>query len=337
MGRRATVWHREQDGYYYTTYRGEQQKLSQDKDEAERLFHELHAQQPPPEDYRRYSIGKIADMFLDFSQKNHSPDTYKHYRCMLNRFCTHVGKTRLVAELKNHHVTAFMDAYRHWSESTRAAAVAVILACLNWAVEEGYLSSHPLARLKRGRYERRERILTDAERDALFAAVKDPAFRHFLRFIELTGCRPFSEAAKITAQDVNVGQGVITLKEHKNRKRTGKPRFIYLSPSARELVAALLVLNPTGPLFRNPMSGCPWGKQSVQRRFHRLCKECGIKGVSAYVFRHSYITQALEKGVPVEVVAELVGNSPATIHKHYAHLAQREGVLKAAARIAEVN
>lgn len=336
MGRRASVWYREQDGWYYTTYRGEQKKLSQDKAEAERIFHELHAQQPEPENVHRYSIGKIADMFLDHSQKHHDPDTYKHYKCMLNRFCAHVGKGKKVADLKPFHVTSYCDAYRHWSESTRAAAIAVLLACLNWAVNEGYLQSHPLTRVKRGRYERRERILTEKERDALFKAVTDPTFKHFLRFLELTGCRPFSEAAQIEAWHVDINNRIVTLPNHKNRKKTGKPRRIYLCPEAKPIIAALVMLYPTGKLFRNSHTGLPWTKQTVQRRFYRLCKKAKLKGVSAYVLRHQYITKALEKGEPVEVVAELVGNSPSTIHKHYCHIGQMEERLQQAARIATI-
>jgi integrase len=334
LGRRASVWYREQDGWFYTTYRGEQKKLSQKKDEAERIFHELHAQQPEPENVHRYSIGKIADLFLDFSHKHHDPDTYKHYKCMLNRFCSNIGKGKKVADLKQHHVTIWCDAYRHWAESTRAAAIAVLLACLNWAVEEGYLQSHPLTRLKRGRYERRDRILTEKEREALFRAVTDSNFKHFLRFLELTGCRPFSEAAQIEACHVDLNNRIVTLANHKNRKKTSKPRIIYLCPEAIDLLAALITLHSTGRLFRNSHTGLPWTKQTVQRRFYRLCKKAGLKGVSAYVLRHQYITQALEKGVSVEIVAELVGNSPATIHKHYCHVGQRKERLEAAARIA---
>jgi site-specific recombinase XerD len=336
MGRRASVWFREQDGFYYTTYCGEQKKLSQDKGEAERIFHELHAQQPAPENVHRYSIGKIADMFLDYSEKHHDPDTFKHYKSMLNRFCAHVGKGKKVADLRPYHVTSWCDAYRHWSESTRAAAIAVLLACLNWAVEEGHLQSHPLTRVKRGRYERRDRILAPQERDALFKEVKDPNFGYFLKFLEWTGCRPFSEAAQIEAENVDLNARIVTLRNHKNRKKNGKPRIIYLCPEAKEILAALMVLNPTGKLFRNSHTGLPWTKQTVQRRFYRICKRANLKGVSAYVLRHQYITQALEKGVSVEIVAELVGNSPATIHKHYCHVGKRTERLEAAARIAVI-
>ena len=45
------------------------------------------------------------------------------------------------------------------------------------------------------------------------------------------------------------------------------------------------------------------------------------------------VSEALGKGVPVEVLAALVGNSPVTLRKHYSHLTDdaMAGVLAAAA------
>lgn len=329
MGRKASVWRRGENGAYYTTYQGEQLRLSEDK--AERLFHELHAKKPPKETVGRPSVGKVCDLFLDNSERRHDPDTFKQYKSKLNRFCAHVGKATRVADLKPHHVTSWCGFCRGWSESTRAAGIACVLACLNWAVEEGHLESHPLVNVKRGRYERRERILTPDERDRLFGAVKDPGFKTYLRFLELTGCRPFSEASRITAADCDLGAGTVTLQKHKTRKKTNRSRVIFLCPEARQTVGALCVLFPEGAIFRNSISGEPWSKQAVQKRFHKLTRRLGLSGVSAYCLRHGFITQALERGLTVEVVAELVGNSPATIYKHYNHVGQKQEMLKAAA------
>src|SRR6185312_11315034 len=50
MGRPATIWLRKQTGWYYVTLNGEKVKLSPDKAEADRLFHELMAARPAKED-----------------------------------------------------------------------------------------------------------------------------------------------------------------------------------------------------------------------------------------------------------------------------------------------
>lgn len=43
MPRKPSIWFREQTGWYMTTHRGEQVKLSRDKKEAEKAFHSLLA------------------------------------------------------------------------------------------------------------------------------------------------------------------------------------------------------------------------------------------------------------------------------------------------------
>ena len=56
-----------------------------------------------------------------------------------------------------------------------------------------------------------------------------------------------------------------------------------------------------------------------------------ISYVPIYAWRHSWITDALIKGIPVEVVAELVGNSPQIIYENYAHVFKRHDALREAA------
>ncbi|HEX3146724.1 MAG TPA: hypothetical protein VHR66_01405 [Gemmataceae bacterium] len=48
MARTSIVWFRKQDGHYYTTLRGKKIKLSADKKEAKKLFHELLAKEEEP-------------------------------------------------------------------------------------------------------------------------------------------------------------------------------------------------------------------------------------------------------------------------------------------------
>jgi site-specific recombinase XerD len=64
--------------------------------------------------------------------------------------------------------------------------------------------------------------------------------------------------------------------------------------------------------------------------FKEVETHLGIKA-HAYALRHTYITNALIRGVPVEVLAELVGNTPQVLHRHYAHVAKDTTALKAAA------
>jgi integrase len=218
-----------------------------------------------------------------------------------------------------------------WSENTQARAKAVVLACLNYGVNKLNLPPHPLSRVRPGTVTARERYLTAEERQKIRAAVKG-VFAEYIMALELTGARPFSEVCKMTAADMDLEKGVCTLAKWKNaKKKKGVKRVIYLTEAVADLLRALAGRHPEGPLFRNGR-GKPWSRQNITWRFRALGKRLGIPGLTAYCFRHSYISDALGRGVPVAVLAELCGTSIQTIQKHYTHLDQKHDVMREAAR-----
>jgi integrase len=330
MARTPELWQRKSDGAWYTTVHGKQIRLSDDKAEARQSLHELLA--APPDDTRghRPSIAKACDLFLTYSHAQHEVETYKHYRWFLQSFCAHVKKGRKIADLRVHMVTSWHQA-NAWSESSKASSIGVLLACLNWNVAQGHLKANPFTGIKRGRIASRERILSVEERRLILEAASDPPFRQFLIFLEQTGCRPFSEAGRTTAQDFDPRASTITLKRHKNAAKTGKPRVIYLSVTAKEIVAELVSRHREGPLFRCS-TDTPWSVESAGPRLDRIAASTGVAKFTSYAYRHTFIVEALMRGLTADVVAQLVGNSALTISKYYSHLDQKRDFLRAAAQ-----
>lgn len=73
-------------------------------------------------------------------------------------------------------------------------------------------------------------------------------------------------------------------------------------------------------LFRPPV-GAPMTRANVDRLVKRLRARTGIDHFHAHALRHSYATRLLRAGVPVEVVAELLGHTSAqTTADIYSHL-----------------
>lgn len=148
-----------------------------------------------------------------------------------------------------------------------------VLTCLNWAVEQGYIPNHPLGKLKRGFHKRRERVFTVEEMEKITANVK-PEFADFLLALELTGVRPFSELATITAAMIDWREGTIGFGEHKNEKK-GKSRTIYLVPEMVALLRRLADRYPTGLLFRN-VRGRMMTSHDATRRLHYVTGKLSI-------------------------------------------------------------
>ena len=154
--------------------------------------------------------------------------------------------------------------------------------------------------------------------------------RPLLLFLWNTGCRP-SEATRLTAADADWTAGTISLRKHKTRRASkGRPRLIYLSPTALEVLMAQREKHATGLLFPN-RRGTQWRDKALAQAVWRVSAKIGHR-VTAYGFRHSYATRGLEKGLPDTHVAALLGHgSTRMIHAHYSHLSANARLLKEAA------
>jgi integrase len=301
---------------------------------AFKAFHRLMAQDPAttPEP-TTLKVAQVCDLFLSHSKRHNEEKTYEWYRGFLQDFCDFFG-TLNALEVKPFHVSRWLDAHPGW-RGTRRNAVICVKRAFNWAAAEGLLPQNPVRTVKKPPPARRERILTPEEWAEMFAAVVDQEFRDFLFAMRETGCRP-GEVRKVTAEQVNLDLGIWVLEQHKTRNKTGQARVIYLTPAMVELCRRLCERWPEGPIFRGPKrkGHKPFSRNALRCRFRRLrLKLPKLKGVVSYTMRHTYITDALERGVPAATVAELAGHKDLKmISQHYAHLSEKRKHLQDAAR-----
>src|SRR5262245_2107039 len=320
-------------GAWYLQLGKRQISLGKDRDEAFERYREilLHEQGQTAEPaLRRLTVAQVFDLFLEWSSGHNDPRTYDWYRTFLQDFSDRHGSLE-AAKLKPFHVTRWLDSHRGWGEASRRCATIAVKRAFNWADEQGVLRPNPLKGLRKGPPKRRERTLTPEEREQILRAGRGRPFKEFLQAMQETGCRP-SEVAKVTAANVDLACGLWVLPEHKTRKKTGKPRLIYLTPAMVELTRKLVERHPEGPLFRNSR-GKPWTRNALRCRFRQLRRKFPkLKGVVCYTYRHSFATDALENGVGVAQVAELLGHtSTDMVSQHYQHLRdRREHLLQAA-------
>lgn len=65
--------------------------------------------------------------------------------------------------------------------------------------------------------------------------------------------------------------------------------------------------------------------EKVNETLHKTCDHCGIKSrVTWETARSSYISKMIDEGFHPLPVAELVGNSPQTIYRHYYIISDKE-------------
>jgi integrase len=273
-------------------------------------------------DPRKVLAREVCDRYLVAVEKAVEIDTFNFYKKYLQSFCDLHGAIR-ASELKPLHLTEWLDAHPGWKASRRHAIIAV-KRCFKWAAEEGVCDRNPFVAVKKPPVGRRDRILKPEEKEEILRTIKDKPFREFVFALYETGCRP-SEVARVTAENFDAERGLWVFGQHKTKKKTGKPRVVYLTPAMVELTKALVAKYPTGPLFRGNRNHRAFTRNGIRCRFRRLREKLPhLKDVVSYTARHTYTNEALCNGVGLLEVAELLGHkSTEMVEQHYAHLDQK--------------
>lgn len=273
-----------------------------------------------------YSLNQVRNGDLDIR-------TLENYAFYADRFEARYGHLR-VSELAPKHVTDWIASNPTWGPSAQRHAIITVQRVCNWALNERRITENPFRGIRKPSGKRREQLVPPDvhERMVRLAGSQkgsgkiDRQFRLVLVAMRHAGGRP-QDVANVRIENVNVDCWVIP--EHKTLRHTGRPRIVYLSPCLQTITRILAGNRKAGPLFRGRRGKLT--TNAIKCRITRLREELGVSDVVAYSYRHTYITDALERGVDVATVAELVGTSVAMIQRHYGHLSKRADHLKNAA------
>jgi integrase len=249
---------------WYVEINRKQIKLSPDREEAFRRYHELMTK-PQERHVPSESLAALIDTFLEWCQKHRAPDTYEWYRYRLERFVREYP-TLLIDELRPHHVQTWADGYE-LSTTTRRNYMRTVKRCMSWALKQGYVRTNPIAHLELPGSEPRDVVVTEAEYDELLSYVPDECLRDLIRVTWETGCRP-QESLRVQSRHVDLknSRWVFPQKEAKGKRW---PRVVYLTDTALAITTRLMLKSPDGTLFRNSR-GTPWSADAVNCAFDRV-------------------------------------------------------------------
>ena len=175
---------------------------------------------------------------------------------------------------------------------------------------------------------------------------KYSGYKDFVKFLFLTGSR-LNEAVALQWQHINFDCSQIliceTFDDKFGRKHTTKTGLSRNFPCNHQLREFLINLRPVDfksddLLFQSPING----REIKLKTFHNVWhgyqprKNYQVTGIipelvkqglvaryrKPYNIRHTFISNCLERGIPVTQIAQWVGNSPEIIYKHYAGIIQ---------------
>jgi integrase/recombinase XerD len=197
--------------------------------------------------------------------------------------------------------------------------ISILKSFFSWLFAEEYIPKNPAAKLKQTKEPKRVRkALTEEEIELLRQVCKNDREKALKEFLVSTGCR-LSEVVGIDKDSVSWYEMSVYVIGKGNKERK-----VYFSTKAKVLLKKYLSSrkDDTPALFVS--SRAPHGRLSdrgIQKEVKRIAERAGFdKSVYPHLFRHSFATHSLNKGMNITTIQHLMGHESSATTLIYAEL-----------------
>lgn len=251
-----------------------------------------------------------------------SETTLASYYRTLRLFMLEMRKP--IAEITANDIRLYLYGYqeaRGVSNRSLDAMRAAICTFFRWAAAEQYIPYSPVDSIKPIKYEVRPRkAVTQIELEMLRRGCRDARELAILEMLYSAGCR-VSELTGILLSDIDWPTRTVHLlgkgKKHRSSYLNAKAEVAIREYLSRRRHASVY-------LFCNDRGGGPMQKGNVERMMRGIAQRAGLggRGISPHVLRHTTATQAIQSGMPVEDIQQLLGHSSIATTMIYAEVSQ---------------
>lgn len=278
------------------------------------------------------TIAEAVEKFLaDAKGRNLRESSLKKYRRLLVGelvpFCVSRNASSL-DRLSVEFLRDFRDSLKH-SPVTQQKKLEYLRAFMSFCQASDWISKNPAKAIKLPRVGRNQiKPFSAHEIERLLKACEKyrgagKRMRALILLLRTTGLR-ISDAVSLTRERVKSGRLFLYT------SKTGTPVWC---PLPKDVVAALEALPAERLFFWSGKGELKSAIEDWRRRFVTVAKLAAVAGAHFHRFRHSFSATLLERGVPVEMVATLLGNTPVVVVKHYAaFIESRQRAIESAVR-----
>jgi integrase len=286
-------------------------------------------------------LADTIDAYLAQMAVSLRPSSVESASGILGRFCGFLREAHPevfgAADIRRVHI----ESYKTWlaarpgrkgkaANATVRAGLSTVRMFFERIIEWGWEDSPPRSPIFAGDVPKRDEPLPKFLDDATFAAFmraaraeKRALTRLVVELLARTGMR-VGELCGLEADAV-----VLIGTTHWLRIPIGKlhnDRFIPLHPQLVELLAdwtETAAPNDRGLLLVNDRGGRPLNRFAVMRMLDRVARAAGIGHVHPHQLRHTFATQAINRGMSLEALAAMLGHRSLDMTMTYARIADR--------------
>ena len=270
--------------------------------------------------------GMVEAFLRDLEAQNKSPHTLKSYRLDMGDFLRYYqgGVDGISAAMLRAYFEGLVESL---SPASQARKRATLKSFFRWCYQQEILPSNPMDKLGAVKVpEAQPRFLAAGQVERILKAISNDRDRVLFTLISETGLR-ISEALSVRVEDLR-----LEAQELRVRGKGQKERTVHLvkTESLRLLTRFLrkhgikegLVFRPDPAKQRRGVANRPIDYSVVSRAWKRYCEDAGVS-CTIHQLRHTYATDLINRGVPVEIVGKILGHKNIQTTTRYAKVSEQ--------------
>jgi len=237
-----------------------------------------------------------------------APSTIDRYRYELSRLLSYINKS--VTDILARDISGYMRIYksiRKISNQTLKNVRAIYNSFFIWLRDHNIINTNPMLLVEGIKVETKiRRPFSDEEREMLLRSCKTLRDQAIMEFLYSTAMR-VSELSKLNRDDINFSNRDLIVYGKGNKERT-----VYINERAnlylKEYLRSRTDDNPA--LFvslRNPKKRL--SKNGIEAMVKKVGKIAGVAKSHPHRFRRTALTNALNRGMPLQEAMILAGHS----------------------------
>lgn len=285
-------------------------------------------------------LKEASQKFIDYlKEQNRAPSTITAYSKdieQLNKFLIDKEDLQDTANIETSSLSNYIenlksDKKNNYTLKTISRKINSMKTLFKLLYSSKIIKSDPAQAVKHPKYKiAPPRVLTKLEYRALRDVARaNPRLYTIVELLLQTGIR-IGELTRLTIEDLNVENNKkhIHIREYaSNTKRdveineaaeTALSNYLKARPHPREGVESLFVTKNGNPLL----------VRNVRTSITRAFEKAGIENATVNDIRNTFIVQQLRSGMPVEIVAHIVGHKRLTSTKKYLELVKTQSKRK---------
>lgn len=248
---------------------------------------------------------------------NYSISTISQYQRFLTDLLVFVGKP--VQEIQDSDIVECLNYYeqvRQISASTKDHKRRIASSFFAFLHDRGYIHKNPMSTVDPIKYiaEVREALSAREMEKMRIACGENIRENAVLELFLATGCR-VSEIVNMRLENLDLQGGYV-----KVIGKGQKERIVFLSDRALEYLEQYLGCRRSGAVIlssRAPHQGLK--KNALENIIRQIAKRAGLdKRVFPHLLRHTFATRALNKGMPLPTLCDLMGHASVETTRIYA-------------------